>query len=101
MTPSVSRARGGSSAALLRAVLCLYVLAAALMPLGHHDIACHLKSSTHCTTCVVGNSADLASHSTAPAGCGLAEAGLAVGTDVGFIPEVPAGPSAGRAPPVL
>ena len=92
---------GGFSRAWLRAVLCLYVLAAALMPLGHHDIACHLKSSTHCTTCVVGKSADLASHATAPAGCGLDDAGTAVRSEVSFIPEVLQGPSSGRAPPVL
>ena len=30
------------------------------MPLGHHDLACHLKSPTHCTTCTVGSSAEAA-----------------------------------------
>ena len=30
------------------------------MPLAHHDIVCHLKSTTHCTTCVVGSSGETA-----------------------------------------
>ena len=34
----------------LKVVLALYLLAAALLPFGHHDLACHLKSTTHCTT---------------------------------------------------
>lgn len=42
----------------LRTILALYVLALAAMPFAHHDLACHLKSSTHCTTCHVGTSAD-------------------------------------------
>ena len=36
------------------------MLAAALLPLAHHDIACHLKSTTHCTTCIIGSSAEAA-----------------------------------------
>ena len=47
----------------LKAVLAFYVLAAALLPLAHHDIVCHLKSSTHCTTCVVGSSGEASSDS--------------------------------------
>ena len=52
-----SSARCGVFAKLL---LAAYVLAAALLPLAHHDIVCHLKSSTHCTTCVVGSSGETA-----------------------------------------
>jgi hypothetical protein len=35
-------------------VLALYVAAAATLPLLHHDIACHVQSPAHCTTCLVG-----------------------------------------------
>ena len=28
------------------------------MPLAHHDVLCHLKSTTHCTTCVVASSGE-------------------------------------------
>ena len=45
----------------LKVVLAVYVLAVALLPLSHHDIACHVKSSTHCTTCVAASSAEPAS----------------------------------------
>lgn len=37
---------------LAEAVLAAYVSLLAAGPLDHHDVACHLKSSTHCTTCV-------------------------------------------------
>lgn len=95
------RLRGASSKALLRAVLCLYVLAAALMPLGHHDVACHLKSTTHCTTCVVGASTDLASNATALTGCGLDDAGVPTAIRGPFVPEALIGASSGRAPPTI
>lgn len=98
MTASVSRARG-ASASLLKAVLCAYVLAVALMPLGHHDIACHLKSSTHCTTCVVGAAADVASDTASLVGCGLQDAGTTVRIELPFVQDVLAGASSGRAPP--
>ena len=101
MTGNGPVVRGGLSKAYLRAVLCLYVLATALMPLGHHDIACHLKSATHCSTCVVGAFADLGSHSAAPAGCALDYAGTAIGAPGPFFAEVLEHTSSGRAPPAL
>jgi hypothetical protein len=42
----------------LRAVLVVYVAAIALLPLSHHDLACHLKTSTHCVACVVGSAGE-------------------------------------------
>src|SRR5262245_1527 len=42
----------------LKALVALYVLALAAMPFAHHDLLCHLKSSTHCATCHVGTSTD-------------------------------------------
>jgi hypothetical protein len=59
-------------------LLAVYVLAAALMPLAHHDVVCHLKSSTHCTTCVVGSSGETAAWAVALDGQGLADAGRAL-----------------------
>ena len=98
---STPRRCGASSKAFLRAVLGLYVLAAALMPLGHHDLACHLKSTTHCTTCVVGASTDLASNATAFTGCGLDDAGVPAAICGPFVPEALTGASSGRAPPAI
>jgi hypothetical protein len=36
-------------------VLAMYVAIVATLPLLHHDIACHIQSPTHCTTCVIGS----------------------------------------------
>ena len=61
-----------------RVLLAVYVLAAALLPLAHHDVVCHLKSSTHCTTCVVGSSGETAAWAVALDGCAPADAGRAI-----------------------
>jgi hypothetical protein len=37
--------------AWLLALLAVYALLLAANPLLHHDVACHLKSPTHCTSC--------------------------------------------------
>ena len=58
-------------------IVAVYVLAMALLPLTHHDIACHLKSSTHCTTCLIGSAADLASGETSLGSSILDDAGQA------------------------
>jgi hypothetical protein len=65
----------------MAAALNLYALVVALGPFLHHDLACHLKSRTHCTSCVVG-----ASVSSDPGGAALAslepaEAGLFTSQD--------------------
>jgi hypothetical protein len=44
--------------ALSRLLLAVYVSAAALSPLQHHDVICHLQSPTHCTTCLIGSTAE-------------------------------------------
>ena len=57
---SAQRATGrretrGAIAAL---ALALYAVLLATGPLEHHDLACHLKSRTHCTTCVFASVPD-------------------------------------------
>lgn len=94
-----SRRSLGVSTVLLRGILGFYVLAAALMPLGHHDIACHLKSTTHCSTCVVGSSAESASHATPLSGFGLDDAGAALGAGMERLNDQCTGSSSGRSPP--
>ena len=91
----------GSLGLRLKVVLALYVLAAALMPLGHHDLACHLKSTTHCTTCTVGSSAEAAVDPAVLARFWLLDAGAAGGETLQS-PDVPDATSASdRAPPSL
>jgi hypothetical protein len=84
-----------------KAILAMYVLAIALLPLTHHDVACHLKSSVHCTTCLIGSAADLALHETSLGSSSLNEAGrpaIEARQCVDW-PSIPAAP--GRAPPAL
>jgi len=89
----------GSVGLRLKVVLALYVLAAALMPLGHHDLACHLKSTTHCTTCIVGSSAEAAVDPAVLARFWLMDFGATLADPV----QSPVAPEAstptGRAPP--
>jgi hypothetical protein len=84
-----------------RAVLAAYVLAAALLPLAHHDVLCHLKSSTHCTTCVVGSYGETASWAVGLDGIGLRDAGRATlqSADGHHLASVRA--SSGRSPPAI
>lgn len=52
MARSGSAGRRGTLTSLVALTLGLYVALLAAAPLEHHDLACHLKSPTHCTTCV-------------------------------------------------
>ena len=63
---SRQRVRRAPRTLLLRVLLGLYIAAAALLPFAHHDIACHFKSTTHCTSCVIGAAGDLASDGVRP-----------------------------------
>ena len=81
------------------ALVSFYVLAFVAMPFAHHDLACHLKSSTHCATCHIGTSADPGGADPAIATIALTEAGRA--DEPSYVVHVsPASrPSAGRSPP--
>ena len=70
-----SVARLLQSGALGRLVVAVYTMATLLSPLSHHDLACHLKSATHCTTCVVGSSAETSSPGAHQPAASLAYAG--------------------------
>jgi hypothetical protein len=82
-------------------LLAAYVLAAALLPLAHHDVLCHLKSSTHCTTCVVASSGETAAWAAALDGIGLRDAGRTVLLSAACRHFAPFGPSSGRSPPAI
>jgi len=93
--------RGSRLGALLKAVLAFYVIAAALMPLAHHDLVCHLKSTTHCTTCTTGSSAEAAADPAVLARFWLLDAGAAVGLPATVPVAAPLRALSGRAPPVI
>ena len=83
----------------LKFVLVLYVLAAALMPLAHHDIVCHAKSTTHCQTCVIGSSAESAADPADLARVDLAQVGEAECSRSSAPVSAASSPCIGRAPP--
>lgn len=78
---------------------CLLALAAA--PFGHHDVVCHLKSTTHCTACTVGSAAEPATDPAVVARWCLHDAGAALVLST----ETPASPplrrTSNRAPPAI
>ena len=83
----------------LRWVLAAYFVALAAMPFAHHDVVCHLKSSTHCSTCHVGASTDPDGTRPAVTSADLSDAGAAEQRASGIIASCTLSPSAGRAPP--
>jgi hypothetical protein len=91
--------RGSRLGLRLKVVLALYVLAAALLPLAHHDLACHLKSTTHCTTCIVGASAEVAAAPNVLGRLWLADAGAAMTAPFTEPGSATLRPASGRAPP--
>ena len=86
---------------LAKTLLAAYVLAAALMPLAHHDALCHLKSSTHCTSCTVGSSGETASSAVPLDRLHLPDAGRAVLADPLRRHATPVRDSSGRSPPLV
>lgn len=95
---AVSRRRLG---VILRGLVAIYIVAVAAMPFAHHDIVCHLKSSTHCSTCHVGTSGDQSSLRPSLARITLTDAGQALASESLSIASCAMSPSAGRAPPAL
>lgn len=83
----------------LKIVLAIYVLSAALMPLGHHDVACHLKGTTHCTTCAIGSSAEPAADSSWLSRFWLNDTGAAISERQDAPLSASLCISSGRAPP--
>jgi hypothetical protein len=90
----------GSVGLRLKVVLALYMLAAAMLPFGHHDLVCHIKSTTHCTTCAVGSSAEAAADPAVLARFWLLDAGIALVDHADAPPSTSLRPASGRAPPV-
>ena len=84
---------------VLKFVVAAYIAALAVLPFAHHDLACHLKSSTHCAVCHVGTSADDTSVQPGLGHQELADAGRAVEPAISFAASCALLPSSGRSPP--
>jgi len=99
---SPARRPGATASGLrLKLVLAFYVLAAAVLPLAHHDVVCHLKSSTHCTTCAVGSTAESADKPVVFGAFTLKDAGYATSPGAAHVESAPRTARSGRAPPVI
>jgi hypothetical protein len=93
---------GGSlprRALILKLVAAAYLVALATLPFAHHDLACHLKSSTHCAVCHVGTSADPSGAEPALPQADLADAGRADHSPSLVVGSCALRPSQGRSPP--
>jgi hypothetical protein len=86
---------------LSKALLATYVFCAALLPITHHDLACHLKSPKHCTTCLAAVSGDSVPDTAALDRAPMRDAGRATTTDVVDRQQALESTSSGRAPPSL
>lgn len=84
-----------------KTLLAAYVLVAALLPLAHHDALCHLKSSTHCTSCAVGSSGETASSAVALNDLRLPDAGSTILASPVYRQSAPVQDSSGRSPPLV
>jgi hypothetical protein len=101
MTMFPTRRPGATAPGLhLKLVLAFYVMASALLPLAHHDIVCHLKSSTHCTTCIVGSSAESVAQVAVFGAFTLKDAGDASTSGTAHVESALRTARSGRAPPV-
>jgi hypothetical protein len=98
---SRQRVRGAPLDFILKVILAVYIAAAALLPLAHHDIACHFKSSTHCTSCVIGSAGDLASNSTSAGHPTLNRDGRPATLPDERIDSLSTPAASGRAPPSI
>jgi hypothetical protein len=95
-----SRLSRGSRLALgLKVLIAIYTFAAMALPLAHHDVVCHTKTPTHCVTCVIAASGEVAADPGTLARFGLNDVGSAPldGPSHVVLPARLA--PAGRAPP--
>ncbi len=84
---------------ILKFVVAAYIAALAALPFAHHDLACHLKSNTHCAVCHIGTSADDTSVQPGLGHVDLADAGFANEACVAVAASCVLLPSSGRSPP--
>jgi hypothetical protein len=72
-----------------------------MLPFAHHDIACHFKSTTHCTSCVAGAAGDLASDGSSLGRATLDGAGVPPRASEERIDSLSPPAAPGRAPPLV
>lgn len=99
MSSGTRRPRESRLALGLKVLVAIYAFAAMALPLAHHDVVCHTKTPTHCVTCVIAASGDVASDPGTLARLGLNDLGAApLDGPARVVLPVRLAP-AGRAPP--
>jgi hypothetical protein len=82
-------------------VIALYLVALAAMPFAHHDLLCHVRSTTHCDVCHIGTSGeDSSAHPPFPQ-VQLEDAGSACEIVAQSVSPAAVVPSSGRSPPAI
>lgn len=77
----------------------LYAVVLTAGPLLHHDLACHVKSRTHCTACVTSVTASAAQDATGLIAVDLQASGALALERCPLIPHVSVAQLVGRSPP--
>jgi hypothetical protein len=86
---------------ILKFVVAAYIVALAALPFAHHDLACHLKSSTHCGVCHVGTSTDDGGLQPGLGRADLADIGGLGVSQTSQVVSCVLLPSSGRSPPAV
>jgi hypothetical protein len=89
----------GQLTAGAKLVIALYFVAFAALPFAHHDLACHVRSSTHCDVCHIGTSTDTSGGHAPLLPLHLEDAGRAIDVIATAAFSAVVVPSAGRSPP--
>jgi hypothetical protein len=79
----------------------LHTLFLAIADFEHHDIACHLKTPLHCTSCALSQVSSDPRTPFDPGASGLTEAGRAVAVNIEAESAVLSVRTTGRSPPAL
>ena len=94
-------AKGARFRRLAIAGVLLHTLFLAVADFEHHDIACHLKTPFHCTSCALSTVGSDPRAPFDPGASGLADAGRAIAVNVEFQGAVLSVRTTGRSPPAL
>lgn len=92
---------GSGGGFLVKALLAIYIAGFALSPLAHHDVVCHLKSSTHCTTCLTTMSGEATSHAASLDVSTMVDAGRAPTNERDALRSAHITSHTGRGPPAV
>ena len=79
----------------------LHTLFLAVADFEHHDLACHLKTPLHCTSCALSQLGSDPHPTSVPGACRLADAGRAVAVHVDSESALLAVRTTGRSPPAF